>query len=257
MGRASQQYKKEERFFIEPGGFFPVIAMGFIVILISIVLDLLWAQVIPFKIFYHVLRAPGVIVHECAHVLGCLLTGARIRSIVLFSQEGGSVTYNPPMIPVIGNVVISTAPLLFIPLVLTGCTWIFSTYLGCSFSPLPLSLDSAGTMVVLGGGILGTFTRNLVQQFNPWFLLYLYLTVSLILSVAPSMQDINNAVIGICILALAGALIAGSRIPWAVAILAWIMRMTGTGFTLGLGFGLIALVISSPLIIVYIYRHTL
>ena len=130
-------------------------------------------------------------------MLGCLLTGAKIRSVVFFSREGGSVTYSPPVIPVIGNMVISTAPLLCIPLLLTVCTWFFSTYLGCSFPELPLTFDSNDTIVVLGGGIIGTFTQNLVIHFNGWFLLYLYLVLSLILSVAPSMQDFRNAAFGI------------------------------------------------------------
>ena len=244
---------KKRRVFLETTGFFLVIATGISVILISYSLDFIWAKVLPVRFFYYVLRAPGVIVHECAHMLGCLITGAKIRNVVLFSKAGGSVTYSPPVIPIIGNVVISTAPLVCIPLVLTGCTWIFSHYLGCSFPLYPQALDSADAFLALGGGILGTFTRNLVVQFNIWFLLYLYLTVSLILSVAPSMQDIKNAVTGSCILILAAGIILWSQVPWAVNILDWILRMAGIGFALGLGFGLTALLVSSPLIIVYIH----
>jgi hypothetical protein len=138
--------------------------------------------------------------------------------------------------------------------VLTACTWVFSRYLGCSFPAYPLTLDTADAIITLGGGILGTFTQNLLVQFNGWFLLYLYLTVSLILSVAPSMQDIKNAAVGISILVLAGVLILWSQVPFAIDILVWMMRMLGIGFTLGLGFGLVALVVSSPLILVYIHR---
>ena len=241
---------------MEYAGFLLVIATGIGVILISLALDFLWAQTIPVRFFYYILRAPGIVVHECAHILGCLLTGAKIRSVVLFSREGGSVTYNPPVIPIIGHVVISTAPLFCIPLVLALCTWFFFSYLGCSFPALPLSINSTDAVMVLGGGILGTFTRNLVVQFNAWFLVYLYLVLSLILSAAPSMQDFRNASIGICILAIMGVLILWSQIPWAVSILTEITRITGMGFALGLGFGLIALVLSSPLIIIYLYRHT-
>ncbi|MDP2798008.1 MAG: metalloprotease family protein [Methanoregula sp.] len=241
---------------MEYAGFLLVIATGIGVIFISIALDFLWAQAIPVRFFYYILRAPGVVVHECAHMLGCLLTGAKIRNVVLFSKEGGSVTYNPPVIPVIGNVVISTAPLFCIPLVLALCTWFFSDYLGCLFPALPLSFDSTNTMVALGGGVMDIFTRNLVVQFNAWFLLYLYLVLSLILSAAPGMQDIRNAGIGICILAFTGVLILWSQIPWAVSILTEITRIIGMGFALGLGFGLIALVLSSPLLILTLYRHT-
>ena len=238
-------------------GFLLVIATGIGVVLISLALDLLWARVIPARFFYYMLRAPGVVVHECAHALGCLFTGAKIRHVVLFSREGGSVTYSPPLIPVIGDVIISTAPLFCIPLVLTGCTWMFSTYLGCSFPNLPLSIDSSDTMLLMGGGILDIFSRNLVIHFHAWFLVDLYLVLSLILSAAPSMQDMKNAAVGMCILAIMGMLILWSQVPLAVSVMTEITRITGMGFALGLGFGLIALVLSSPLILVYLYRHAL
>jgi len=240
---------------MESAGFLLVIVTGIVVILLSLALDFLWARCMPVRFFYYFLRAPGVVVHECTHILGCLLTGAKIRNVVLFSKEGGSVTHSPPVIPVIGDVVISTAPLFCIPLVLSLCTWLFSTYFGCSFPNLPLSIDSPDTVILMGGGILGIFTRNLVVQFNAWFLLYLYLVLSLILSVAPSMQDFRNAAIGICILAVSGLLVIWSQIPWAVSILSEIAGIIGMGFALGLGFGLIALVLSSPLIIICLYRN--
>ncbi|PKL70562.1 MAG: hypothetical protein CVV30_04210 [Methanomicrobiales archaeon HGW-Methanomicrobiales-1] len=236
-------------------GYLLVIATGIAVILISLALDFLWARCIPVRFFYYFLRAPGVVVHECAHVLGCLITGAKIQKVVLFSKGGGSVTYNPPAIPVMGNVVISTAPLFGIPLVLAFCTWIFSTYFGCIFPALPLTFDSPDTVILTGGAILGTFTQNLVVQFNAWFLLYLYLVLSLILSAAPSMQDMKNAAIGCCILAIASILVLWSQNPLSVSILTEIMRIIGMGFALGLGFGLIALMLSSPLIIICLHRH--
>jgi hypothetical protein len=240
---------------MDTAGFLLVIATGIGVILISLALDFLWARVISARLFYYFLCAPGVVVHECAHVLGCLLTGAKIRNVVFFSKGGGSVTYNPPAIPVLGNIVISTAPLFGIPLVLAFCTWIFSTYFGCIFPALPLTIDSPDSLILTGGGILGIFTQNLIVKFNGWFILYLYLVLSLVLSAAPSMQDMKNAAMGICILASAGVLIIWSQIPWATDILSGITHVIGMGFALGLGFGLIALVLSSPLIIFYLHCH--
>ena len=236
-------------------GFLLVIAMGIGVIFISLSLDYIWARVIPVRFFYYVVRAPGVVVHECAHMLGCLLTGAKIRHVVLFSREGGSVTHTPPVIPVIGDVVISTAPLFCIPLTLALCTEFFSEYLGCVIPALPLTFDSADSFVVLGEGILGTFSQNLVIQFNAWFLLYLYLVLSLILSAAPSMQDIRNAAIGISFIVITGLLILWSQYPLAVNALTEIMRIMAMGFGLGLGFGLIALILSSPLILIFFFRR--
>jgi hypothetical protein len=241
---------------MEYAGFLLVIATGILVILLSLALDFIWAQAIPVRFFYYILRAPGVVVHECAHMLGCLLTGAKIRNVVFFSKEGGSVTYNPPVIPMIGNVIISTAPLFCIPLVLTLCTWFFSNYLGCLLPALPQSVDSADALIMMGGGVLETFTRNLIVKFNAWFLVYLFIVLSLILSAAPSLQDLKNASVGICILAVTGVVILWSQIPWAVSILTEITRIMGMGFAIGLGLGLIALVLSSPLVILYLLRRT-
>ena len=234
--------------------FLVVIGMGIIVILISRALDVLWAQVIPIRFFYYLVRAPGVAVHELSHVFGCLIMGAKVKNVVFFSKEGGSVTYTRPKIPYLGDVVIGTAPLICIPLILAGCTWVFAQFLGCVFPVLPLGIGSSADLFLLGTGVIGMFTWNLVIMFNPWFILYLYITLSLILSVAPSGQDIHNAAAGIGIITLTGILILWSSIAPAVSILAEITRLVSIGFVLGLTFGIIALIISIPLMIVYIHK---
>jgi len=235
--------------------FLLVVATGIVVMLVSMALDFLWAQAMPVRVFYYILKAPGVIIHECAHVLGCLITGASIKKVVLFSREGGSVMYTSPKIPYLGDVVISTAPLFCIPLVLAGCAWVFSRYLGCALPPLPYGVGSMETVIATGSGIVEMFTRNLFVRFNAWFLLYLYLTLSLVLSVAPSSQDLRNAAIGICIITLAGIVILWSGIPFAVSVLDGITRLVGIGFALGLAFGIIALAISIPLMVWYVHNH--
>jgi hypothetical protein len=235
--------------------FLLVIATGIVVMLISMALDFLWAQAIPVRIFYYIIKAPGVIIHECSHVLGCLITGATVKKVVLFSREGGSVTYASPKIPYLGDVVISTAPLFCIPLVLAGCTWVFSQYLGCALPLLSSNFSSMDAVLGLGSGIVEMFTLNLFVRFNAWFLVYLYLTLSLVLSVAPSSQDIRNAAIGICILTFSGILILWSGIPFAVSVLEKITLLIGIGCALGLAFGIIALVISVPLMIWYVHVH--
>jgi hypothetical protein len=236
--------------------FLIVVLIGIGVIVISLMLDVLWAQVIPLRSFYYFIRAPGVIVHEYSHILGCLITGATVKKVVFFSEKGGSVTYTSSKIPYLGDVVISTAPLFCIPLVLAGCTWTFSQFLGCVFPPLPMGVDSTDALFGLCVGIIGMFPRNLIVQFNPWFLLYLYLTLTLVLSLAPSTQDMKNAAIGIGIITLVGILILWSSLPLAVTLLEGITRLIGIGFTLGLMFGIIALVISSPLMVLYVHKYS-
>jgi len=238
---------------METSGFLIIILTGIIVVAISYALDHVWAAVIPIRTLYYCIRAPGVILHECAHMAGCILTGARIQRVVFFSREGGSVTYTRPLLPYIGDVIISTAPLFVIPLVLSAVTWVFSTYLSCIFPVFPPTIASSDTLLVLGEEIIGTFKENLVTRFNGWFLLYLYLTISLVLSIAPSRQDMKNAAIGILFLMLAGIVIVWSKIPVAEDLLTGFMRLLEIGFTLGLVYGLIALLVSSPLILMYGY----
>ena len=98
------------------------------------------------------------------------------------------------------------------------------------------------------------FTQNFIIRFNPWFLLYLYLTLTLVLSVAPSTQDIKNAAIGISIITFLGILLIWSSIPVAVNLMEGITFLVGISFTLGFLFGIIALVISSPLIVWYVHK---
>jgi hypothetical protein len=240
---------------IHAAPFLMVVLTGIGVIGISLALDVLWARVIPLRSFYYFIRAPGVIVHECSHILGCLITGAKVKKVVFFSEKGGSVTYTSSKIPYLGDVVISTAPLFCIPLVLAGCTWVFSQYLGCVFPPLPMGVYSTDALFGLFIGIVGMFTQNLVVRFNPWFLIYLYVTLTLVLSLAPSTQDMKNAAIGIGMITLVGILILWSNIPLAFTLLEGIIRLVGIGFVFGLMSVIIALVISSPFMVWYVYKR--
>jgi hypothetical protein len=235
--------------------FLTVVLLGTGVIVISLALDILWAQVIPLRSLYSAIRAPGVIVHECSHILGCIITGGKIKNVVFFSERGGSVTYTSSKIPYIGDVVISTAPLVCIPIVLAGLTWVFSQYLGCVFPPMPVAVNSMDALYGLVITIAILFTQNLIVRFNPWFIVYLYLTVTLVLSLAPSAQDMKNAAIGIGIILIAGILILLSSLPSLVNMLVSIIHLIGIGFTFGLMFEIIALVISTPLMIWYLSRH--
>ena len=154
---------------MQPLSFLLIIATGIVVMLLSLMLDYLWAQVLPLRSLYYTLRFPGVVIHECSHVLGCLLTGAEIQKIVLFSEGGGSVTYARPKIPLLGDVIISTAPVFCIPLVLALCTWAFAQYLGCIFPAFPFPLDSVNLLAGVVTGIFGMFEANLLTRFDHGF----------------------------------------------------------------------------------------
>jgi len=240
---------------MDTSGFIFIIITGTIVIALSYVLDRIWAAAMPARMIYLFIRFPGVVLHECAHIIGCLLTGARIQNVVLFSNDGGSVTHSRPALPYIGDVIISTAPLFLLPLALSFITGIFGTFLGCIVPAFPATLKSPGVLVDLMKAVFSTFSDNLLTRFNGWFLLYLYLTVSLVLSVAPSTRDMKNAAAGIILMILAGVLMVGSGIPGAVWLITELVRLLGYGFTLGFVYGLVALTVSLPLFFWYMYAH--
>jgi hypothetical protein len=133
---------------------------------------------------------------------------------------------------------------------------VFSTYLGCTFPVFPPTITSIDALLVLGEEIVASFHTNLVIQFNSWFLLYIYLTISLVLSIAPSRQDMKNAAVGICLLSLAVIMAILSGIPVAAEIVTEFLHLLEIGFTLGLVYGLIALFISSPLVLMYALTRT-
>ena len=119
------------------GELLPPVAVSFLVLILASVvimvcsrlLDQFWSGVLPARWLYYIISAPGVAIHECTHIAACLLTGAKVTKVVLFSKTGGSVTYQPPAVPVLGNVIIGTSSIVGIPLVLAGMTWIFGTHL--------------------------------------------------------------------------------------------------------------------------------
>jgi hypothetical protein len=218
---------------------------------LSRLLDHIWAHALRYPVLYLLMSAPGVIVHECSHVLGCLITGAKIKKVVLLSREGGMVSYTSPSIPVVGNVIISTAPLFVLPFVLAALTWFFGTYAGCSFPPLVPVTDNSASVYSLIPVIGQTLYQNLVAAFNGWFILYLYLVTSLALAFSPSTQDLKNAIAGIVIIIIAGACIIAANIPPVTSVFLTILGLFGTGLTTGLVFGLIALFVSLPALLFY------
>jgi len=231
--------------------FIIIILTAVVVMGLSRMLDHIWARVLRSSWLYFVFSAPGVIVHECSHVIGCLVTGAKVKKVVLISKDGGMVSYTRPVIPLVGNVIISTAPLFFLPLVLAALTWFFGTYAGCTFSSAIPVLDSPASMYSLVIAIGQTLYLNLVAAFNPWFLIYLYLVMSLALSFSPSTQDLKNALVGILILVLAGFCLIVAGIPYVTDLFIRVVNLFGTGLAIAFAFELIALLVSLPALIFY------
>jgi hypothetical protein len=231
--------------------FIIVFFTGLLVMGLSRLLDHIWVKALKYPWLYLFVSAPGVIVHECAHVIGCLVTGAKIKKVVLLSKDGGMVSYGSPAIPVLGNVIISSAPLFILPLALAGLTWFFGMYAGCTFPSLVFVPDTPTSLYSLIPTIGQTLYYNLVTAFNGWFILYLYLVTSLALSFSPSTQDLKNAVIGIFFLIGICLSVIFMNIPEMTSIFLTLLGLFGTGLVIGLMFELIALFVSLPVFLLY------
>ena len=134
---------------------------------------------------YLILLFPGVVLHELAHGAFSILTGTPIHSIKLFSREGGHVVHGQPRIPVVGQLIISFAPLV------VGLA--LATYL---VSILPLETNSQWSMTFY------KFNLALPRIEHGWQTLdfvWLYLFLSIILTLTPSKQDIGASSAGVIV----------------------------------------------------------
>lgn len=132
---------------------------------------------------YRIFVAPGIVVHEFSHALICFLTGAKVTKISLFDKEGGSVHHQPSKLPVIGPLLISFAPFIFgVALII-----LFAHWLGIKSSNITTLQPDVNSIL--------RFIKSLIHQINfhsPSNWLILYLTLSIVVTMTPSRQDILN-----------------------------------------------------------------
>jgi hypothetical protein len=95
------------------------------------------------------------------------------------------------------------------------------------------------------------FSTNLVSRFNGWFLVYVYLTGSITLSLAPSRKDFLNAAVGIVLIFTLCLLVFWAGFPGPVAVIGLVIAPMTTAFTIGLLYEMIAAFVSVPFILMY------
>lgn len=135
--------------------------------------------------------APGVIVHEVAHVLGCILTGAKVHEINFWKPSGGHVLHSAPRSHVFGPVLISFAPTILMTIVLV---WLLPA-IGSSLGPMPwadhVPSSLAAGLIGYGVGLLAIVTGLNWQAWASWLAVYGVLNIAV--SITPSAQDLANA----------------------------------------------------------------
>jgi hypothetical protein len=169
-----------------------------ILFLVSFVLNNLWRKIFLGK-KYRIFLAPGVIVHELSHAVACRLTGAKIKEINFFLWDGGYVKHNKSKIPILGEFLISFAPILGGIVAL----FIFSLIFGLR---IPLEIVNFQQPFFYGVGVtIQEIPYFIKQNWLKWqFWVFIYLVISIIICLVPSKTDIKNAFGGVLIIFLLG-----------------------------------------------------
>lgn len=136
---------------------------------------------------FRLILFPGVVIHELAHILACLLTGTAIHKVSFWDESGGHVIHEKPRWPIITQPIISFAPfpvglgvLFFLSQVIDWHNWLKTSLV------LFLMVSVAGTFAPSKAdfvpAVSGTFLFVLLLG-----LLYLAFP-NLILRAEPSLQ---------------------------------------------------------------------
>lgn len=181
---------------------------------------------------YWILLAPGIAVHELSHAFACLIMGAKISKIKLFGPTGGEVVHGPPKIPVVGQTVISMAPI-------AGCAAVLALAGALLNAPLAKSITSVPMSVALTPAGLGGFVEATARtlwglakglgdtSWTNWrTYAFVYAAICLGIALRPSSTDLKNSALGVVAL---GVLIAGLdavfRAAWdSTAITDYVLR---------------------------------
>lgn len=139
--------------------------------------------------WYRYFVGPGVIVHELSHAVGCLLTNSQIVEINFWKPTGGHVKHlqsHDPLKRVIADPVIALAPI--------GGTFIVLIVLTYVMVP-----DLFQLLQTNDYGFV--FSSLDVVRWQTW--LYLYITTSLLATIAPSKTDMKYALASLVVLSIA------------------------------------------------------
>jgi hypothetical protein len=150
---------------------------------------------LPRRIVFHILVFPGVVLHESAHYLACLLTGTRVYSFAPFTpgrSRGGRITlgyvrHERRVLPI--GAIIGVAPVLINPLGLLLVTAILT--------PLTLrEVADPSVEVVVGGVFASGYLTDAPLLAATW----VYLSSSFALGSVPSREDLSGLLVMLVLL---------------------------------------------------------
>ncbi len=141
---------------------------------LSFLLNKIWFKILGKSYSYFLI--PGIAIHELSHIFACFLTGATIYKTKIISKSGGFVEHGKSKIPIIGNIIISFAPIV------GGIAAIFLIVFLLNFPLLNFSLSVS-------------FLFYLIQNWQFWVAFYFIL--SILITLTPSFQDVKNSLISL------------------------------------------------------------
>ncbi len=189
--------------------------------------------------YYRFFVAPGVLVHELSHAVGCMATGAQILEINFWKRDGGHVKHYQPQIPIFGEPIIALAPIGGTFIMLLILTWVMVPELAQALNMSKVSI-SAGIVSAID------WTR-----WQTW--LYFYLVTSLLATIAPSKTDLRYALASL--VAIGVILILLSFVPFVPGlILGWFESIKSIAF-FTLLLLILGIVISFMLALPYRNKH--
>ena len=180
--------------------------LGLVILLSNLITRLMTAATSGF--LFRLMIFPGVLVHELSHYAMCKLTGAKVVELKLFEKQqvkghtvyGGYVTHGPSKLPLLGDPLISFAPVFGCLGVMAVLTWAADDPLGFRNGPsetVELKVAPLSNLTSILSGItyvIGRLPEQVVDHAGEWtFWGYLYLTISLAIALAPSKQDFANS----------------------------------------------------------------
>lgn len=158
----------------------------------------------------------GSLVHESSHAIICFLTGAKIQEFRVFSQKP-HVTHTKSKIPIVGQALISTAPiaggLLFLYLL---DHYIGSILYGSHTNIDLLSIDQLSDFLVQTVNI---FTHIDWLAWQTW--IFIMLTLNMGAMLGPSARDLKNmwpAVIASFFIQSPSIISLGLNVIWLILI---------------------------------------
>ena len=201
--------------------------------LASFALERVWSGIFSGR-GYQLILFPGVVIHEFSHAVGCLLSGAKLDEISLFSSKGSYVKHGKPKLPLIGSFIISFAPIAGG----IASLWAAAGLLGLA---LP-RIEASFSFDAIREAVLFT-----TENWESWpFWLFVYLTVSIVICLVPSRQDLKNSALSSLLVLVAIVLID----RFGPIVIDEVLSTASGVLAIGVFFGLTALIISLPVLMI-------